>query len=504
MGEMENREWRPPLEEAPLRGLVEEGYRHRQGARCHCAHCRISVHVVATPAPSVCPYCRASLVRTPFEQPPLTPSMADADSQTRYRRLYRKPSPLLVFAAASVGTLLLAWAVFVQVSNVENYWYAPLVNLYSLVAGIFILSRFILAAFYQAPLDAGIEPTVSVIVPCMNEGRDIGRALDQVFASGYPEAKLEVVAVNDGSTDNTLEEMMKAQSRHPNLVVVDFEKNRGLCHGWAVATLMARGEILVCVDSDPFIFPDALRKLVQGFADPAVGGVSGHCDVENAPVNLLTRMQDVRYFFSYKIMKAAESVHGCVSCLPGCFSAYRRVCVLHVLDEWLNAKVWGAYGNFADDRSLTNLVLRDYKILYDDEALATTSAPERWSVYIRQQARWMRSYLREIIRTGRFIWRKHPVPAISWYAMMWLPLVEPFVMLQALLIGPLMAQTFRADYTLGVLSITLVWSLHFLATTGRRWWWGGITFTMSYIAFYSWQIYWALFTLRGRKWGTRG
>lgn len=116
----------------------------------------------------------------------------------------------------------------------------------------------------------------------------------------------------------------------------------------------------------------------------------------------------------------------------------------------------------------------------------------------------MRSYLREIIRTGRFIWRKHPVPAISWYAMMWLPLVEPFVMLQALLIGPLMAQTFRADYTLGVLSITLVWSLHFLATTGRRWWWGGITFTMSYIAFYSWQIYWALFTLRGRKWGTRG
>ena len=476
------------------------------GSRLRCASCAISVHVMATPAPSVCPYCKRKLDRTQTSLPVAEPFPAPgaAEVEARIGKLYSRPNLVLALLIGAVALLLLAWAVFLQLRNADTYYYQPLVSIYSLLAGTFVVSRFLFAAFYSPPPDAGYTPTVTVLVPCMNEEAVIRQTIERIFSAGYPEDRLEVVCVNDGSKDETLREMLKAQTRHPHLVVVDFEKNRGLCHAWGVSMMLARGEFVVCVDSDTFIFPGSLYKLVQGFVDPKVGGISGHCDVENADVNLLTRMQDVRYYFSYKIMKASESIFGTVSCLPGCFSAYRRICVLAVLEDWMNATVMGAHGNYADDRSLTNRILRNYSILYDDTALATTIAPENWRQYTRQQARWMRSYLREILRTGRFIWRKHPVPAISWYAMMWLPLVEPFVMLQALLIGPIRAGEFRADYTLGVLSITLVWSLHFLATTGRRWWWGGITFTMTYIAFYSWQIYWALFTLRGRKWGTRG
>ena len=476
------------------------------GIRLRCSECAISMHVVATPPPTVCPYCKRKLDRTataiPLAEPFPAPDAAEVEA--RIGKLYSRPNVVVALLIGAVALLLLSWAVFLQIRNADNYYYQPLVSIYSLLAGTFVVSRFLFAAFYSPPPDVGYTPSVTVLVPCMNEEAVIRQTIERIFSAGYPQDRLEVVCVNDGSSDDTLREMLKAQTRHPRLVVVDFEKNRGLCHAWGVAMMLARGEFVVCVDSDTFIFPGSLNKLVQGFVDPTVGGISGHCDVENANANLLTRMQDVRYYFSYKIMKASESIFGTVSCLPGCFSAYRRICVLAVLEDWMNATVMGVHGNYADDRSLTNRILKNYNIIYDDTALATTIAPESWKQYTRQQARWMRSYLREIIRTGRFIWRKHPVPAISWYAMMWLTLVEPFVMLQALLIGPLMAQTFRADYTLGVLSITLVWSLHFLATTGRRWWWGGITFTMSYIAFYSWQIYWALFTLRGRKWGTRG
>ena len=200
---------------------------------------------------------------------------------------------------------------------------------------------------------------------------------------------------------------------------------------------------------------------------------------------------------------------GTVSCLPGCFSAYRRVCVLHVLDEWLNAKVMGEYGNFGDDRSLTNLILRDYKVLYHDQALATTIAPDGWKQYARQQARWSRSYLREILKVGRWMWRKHPVPALSWYAMMWMPILEPVVITSALVVAPVMAvlaggSNLAWSYLLGVMAITVVWTLHYWEQTGRRHWWTGFLYTATYMLFFSWQIYWALATVRGRHWGTRG
>ena len=374
---------------------------------CRCETCGVTVHVHGTPPPVVCPYCQQPLESTRSEEPLAAaaefPSMEAA--RERMAKLYRRPPKWLAALIVTVALLMLATAVFMQLRSAGNYFYQPLVSLYSLVAGVFVVSRFLIASMYVSPPDRGYEPTVSVLVPCMNEEGVIRQTIERIFAAGYPDDKLEVVCVNDGSTDGTLAQMLEAQTRHPNLVVVDFQKNRGLVHAWAVGVLLGRGEIVVCVDSDTFIFPGSIQKLVQGFTDPTVGGVSGHCDVENARTNLLTRMQDVRYYFSYKVMKAAESVSGTVSCLPGCFSAYRRVCVLHVLEEWLNAKVMGEYGNFGDDRSLTNLILRDYKILYTDQALATTIAPDSWRQYARQQARWSRSYLREIVKVGRWTMR---------------------------------------------------------------------------------------------------
>ena len=456
--------------------------------QCHCEDCAITVHVHDTPAPVVCPYCKQPLAETAVETP-----LADAvevpvteESLARLAALYKRPPRWLISLISTMAVLMLATAVFMQLRSAGNYFYQPLVSIYSLAAGLFVVSRFLISAMYVAPPDKGFEPSVTVLVPCMNEEGVIEQTLERIFAAGYPQDHLEVICVNDGSTDNTLEVMLATQTRHPNLVVVDFAKNRGLVHAWAVGVLLGRGEVLVCVDSDTFIFPGALQKLVQGFTDPTVGGVSGHCDVENARTNLLTRMQDVRYFFSYKIMKAAESVTGTVSCLPGCFSAYRRVCVLHVLDEWMNATVMGEHGNFGDDRSLTNLIMRDYKILYTDQALATTIAPEDWGQYVRQQARWNRSYLREIVKVGKWMWRKHPVPALSWYAMMWMPIIEPVVITFAVIVAPIAAfmaggANLALPYLIGVMAITLVWTLHFWQKTGRRYWWSGFIFTLTYM-----------------------
>ncbi len=497
---------------------------HARWSRC--PHCLISVSTIETPPPSKCPYCRKPLIQTE-EYRDIADAVAPPSKEevaSRLDAIYHKPAMIVCAILAAIAFFILGWAIFEQLNSVGDFWYkGVLIASYSLLAGLFVISRFIFAGFYQAPRDVGYEPTITVLVPCFNEGEAIRQTIERIFAAGYPIEKLEVICVNDGSKDDSLAHMLAAQTRHPHLVVVNFEKNRGLCHGWGVATFLARGEMMVCVDSDTFVFPGSLHKLMQGFIDPSVGGISGHCDIENADVNLLTRLQDVRYYFSYKIMKAAESVFGCVSCLPGCFSAYRRVCVLAVINDWINATVMGESGNFADDRSLTNLILKDYKVIYDDQALATTICPETWKQYARQQARWERSYLREIWKTSKFIWRKHPIPAISWYAMMWMPIIEPVIIIQALVFLPIAslqntlfiepeapfwwhiseALVTPQTFFLGVMAITTIWSLHFFITTGRKFWWAGYAFTLSYIFFFSWQIYWALYTIKGKAWGTR-
>ncbi len=477
-----------------------------------CNTCGINVFLSTSKEYLLCPYCnqpfntatQSRTIADEFDQEIILPARERAGS------LYNSPRGLSKNIITLIYIALLVAAALMQIQSVDEYIFQPLlITLYSVAIMIFVLSRFIIATRYQPPQESEHRPTLSVFVPCMNEERVIRQTIEQIFAAEYPDERLEVICVNDGSADNTLEEMLNTLTRHPNLIVIDFPQNKGLCHGWAVSTLLATGEIMVCVDSDTFIVPGSLDKLVQGFADPEVGGVSGHCDIENAQQNLLTRMQDVRYFFSYNIMKAAESVSGTVSCLPGCFSAYRRVCVLRILDEWLNSKVMGVSGNYADDRSLTNLILKDYKIIYDNRALATTIAPEGWSIYVRQQARWNRSYLREVFKASKWIWRKRPGAALAWYAMMLLPLIEPLVMLTALLIFPLV--NYLQDgifdgpwsYLLGLATITGAWSLDYYSCTGRKSWWTGFLYTLSYMFFFSWQVYWALLTLTTRKWGTR-
>lgn len=496
----------PPDEETQGRSAswVMTASRPDKGINGYCAQCRLSIRTIVMAAPTVCPFCQGHLEQTTYDVPPPIVTEQDReDAKQTPEPNYRKQHSVIINILAIFGIVLLSLAVFLKLHNLEFYYYQPVVNLYSLSVGAFILSRFLLAAFYVPPADVGYQPTVSVLIACRNEVDSIYRTITRGYSEGYPHDKLDIVVVNDGSTDGTLEEMNRAQSRFPNLTVVDFEENKGKRHGMAVGALLSRSEMLVYVDSDSFLMPGSIHKILQGLADPTVAAVAGHTDVENVRVNMLTKMQDVRYYVSYRVMKAAESLFGAVSCCPGCFSAYRKTCVLNVLDKWLYQRYLGRYATYGDDRGLTNFLLRDYRILYDDEALATTIVPEKWMKYAHQQVRWKRSWIREMVIAGKFMWRKHPVAAISWYAMMILPLLAPLVMLQALFLAPFATGQPSYFYMGGVLVVTLLWTLYYLEKTGRPHWWAGFIFTLTYVFFFSWQGYYALATVRKTTWGTR-
>lgn len=379
---------------------------------------------------------------------------------------------------------------------------------YSTLIIIYIFSRFILSYLHGAPAaDPAYEPSVTFVVPAKNEEDNIFETLWRFKEADYPGDKIEIIAINDGSTDGTLMEMRRAAAliapRVARIEVVNFLKNRGKRHGMAEGVKRASHEIVIFVDSDSFIERDSVRALVKYFKDPHIGAVSGHTDVANHSTNTLTRMQAVRYFVSFRVHKAAESVFGVVTCCPGCFSAYRREHLAGIIDEWLHQKFLGKECTFGDDRSLTNVVIRTHRAVYAPEAKAETVVPETFAKYMRQQQRWKKSWVRETLIAATFVWRKNKLAAFFFYSNLLLTFAAPIVLVHALLWNPVLDAVPPYAYLIGLLLTMLLHGIYYRIYSGSRDWLLPVLGIWFYSFVLIWQLPWALVTLTDSKWGTR-
>ena len=422
------------------------------------------------------------------------------DIKTKFAYWLYNGFPMLLAVLFVLGLINVG---YLKSLNVEFFWYQPLLNFYSILISLFILSRLVLSTFYRPPRDVDHMPTVSVIVACMNEEGSIGRTLDVIYESDYPAELMEVIAVDDGSTDGTLAEMYQVRQRHPDLQIIEFRKNRGKRHGMYAGAHAARGEVLVYIDSDSFVRPDTIYKIVQPFKDREVGAVCGHADVENARANLLTKMQEVRYYVAFRIVKAAESLFSTVSCCSGCLAAYRREYVMPVLDQWVNQRFLGTEATFGDDRALTNWMLKRYRVLYHSDAVCTTIVPEKYGVFFRQQLRWKKSWIRETLIACTFIWRRHPIAAISYYLGALFPFVGPAVVFSAMAMPLITGASYSLVYLYGALLMSWMYCMVYWARYRNGLWIYGIYFTVLYMFVLAWQTYYALMTVHHNHWGTR-
>ena len=423
----------------------------------------------------------------------------DDDLREVVKELYRQRRVkfLLMFLVVLVGIFALKF------TTVQYYWYRPVLNLYSLTVTGYILSRFFLALFYRPPKDIGFEPTVSIVIPVKDDGEMIGQTISRCFESDYPKQKIEMIVINDGSTDNTLAEVYEAQKRFPHLKVIDFAQNRGKRHAMAAAFRMARNEILVCIDSDSLVDRDSVHYIVQGFADPSVGAVCGHAYVLDADNSALTKMQEVRYYIAFKVMKAAEHVFSVVTCCSGCMAAYRKDYVMDVVQSWLDQTWINRPATFGDDRSLTNYMLRKYRVLYDSRAVVETAVPETWMKFFRQQLRWKKSWFRESLIASTFMWYKHPIIATFFYLGILLPLISPLIVISNFVFGPIFSGTLPMYYIIGFGLISLLYCSYYAVGRPNRMWPYGLLFCLVYMGVLAWQTYYAVLTSHKNHWGTR-
>jgi hyaluronan synthase len=408
-------------------------------------------------------------------------------------------------AAYLVGLLVcvvIFKAVFADIVLVD-----PVFGIYGIVVCAYIVSRFLFSTLYRPSRDHGLRPRVAIVMPAFNEEEAIEDSLRSLLELDYPQELLEIVAVNDGSTDATLERMHAVERDAAGRVrVIDLGRNRGKRAAMATGIRATDAEIIAFVDSDSVLEPDALAVLVQGFHDERVGAICGHADVLNLHATWLTKMQGVRYFVAFRVVKASESIFSAVTCCSGCFSAYRRAAILPSLDWWEHQTFLGAESTFGDDRSLTNCVLRDWRVRYESRAISHTIVPETFRQFMTQQVRWKRSWTRESLILASFMWRKNPVAALSAYVGMLLPLIAPIVAVRAVLWMP-MIQGAPAPviYALGVYAMAVAYGLYYVASrpTYSSVWVYGIVFCFFYLAFLLWQTYYAIATARTSSWGTR-
>ena len=382
---------------------------------------------------------------------------------------------------------------------------SPLTVFYTVIVSLYVVSRFAFAAFYQPPEDTGLEPHVAVIVPAFNEGEAVARTIHSVLALDYPADKLEVVVINDGSSDDTWERILTAADEHPPGAVrcIDLGSNQGKRAAMATGMRATTAEIVLFVDSDSMPARMGLRKLVQGFSDPRVGCVAGMTHVRNASTNTLTRMQAARYYISFQLLKKAESVLGTVSCCPGCFSAYRREAILPLINDWEHQRFLGVECTYGDDRALTNRVLKTgWRSLYDSRAEAWTDAPDDYHKFFKQQLRWKKSWSREGPILLSHIWRSHPLALPAVLLATIAGLLSPFVLGWNLIVAPLTTGNFPIVYLLALYLIALAYGLLYRSQRNDGHWLYAIVGTFFYILF-SFQLLWAVARIRDGSWGTR-
>lgn len=412
-------------------------------------------------------------------------------------------SPMLKGIFIGLLVCIVVMVFLFKVASFENLKHDPMWAIYGLVITAFIFTRFLLAWFYRPTHGTGYRPTVAIIVPAYNEP-DIQRTLLACLAVEYPEELIQVVVVDDKSTDDTLMKIMAVWSEHPRLKVIIPPRNGGKRVAMARGIAAVNAEVYVFIDSDSQVAPGAVDTIVQYFADGNVGAVAGHTDVSNLQHNMLTRMQAMQYYIAFRIFKSAEALFGSVMCCPGCFSAYRRSAIVNVVPLWLEQTFLGTPSTFGDDRSLTNFVLqKGWNVLYAPDAVATTNVPEHLRQFLKQQLRWKKSWLREIPRAARAVRHKHPIQVTMFSLSILLPLLAPQVVLRAMVVQPHFLASLPYWYFGGVATIALIYGMFYRMNRPVHRWWQGIFFTLFYTIVLVLQMPYAMATIRDSKWGTR-
>ena len=301
------------------------------------------------------------------------------------------------------------------------------------------------------------RPPVSIVVPAYNEEVGIAATVSSLAASEYP--SFEIVVVDDGSTDGTAG--MVAALDLANVVVLS-QANTGKPGALNAGVAHARHSLIVTVDGDTVFERDTLRWLVEPFADPRVGAVSGNTKVGNRR-GILGRWQHIEYVMGFNLDRRMYDVLGCMPTVPGAAGAFRR--------EVLRDVGGVSDDTLAEDTDLTMAVNRaGWRVVYEERARAWTEAPLTLGGLWRQRYRWSYGTLQSIWKHRGAIWRRDG-GALGRFGL-------PYLLLFQVLL-PVLAP---------VIDVFALYGLLFLDRRLVAAYWGGFTLVQLGLAVYAFRL----------------
>lgn len=265
-------------------------------------------------------------------------------------------------------------------------------------------------------------PTVSVVIPAYNEALTIERTLLSLYDSHYPAAKLEVLVMNDGSTDKTADIVREFRKNHKDRCKIRLinrpNKGKAAVLNYALRRCV-RHSLIMCLDADSYLDKNALRNAAQHFRDRKVVGLSANVNIIEDG-SLLALVQRIEYLMGYH-MKKGQDVMGIDYIIGGIGSVFRKSMLKKVLYYDTNT--------MTEDIDLTMKIFvkkrPEQRIVYASDCIAYTEAVHSFTALFRQRFRWKYGRSQTFLKHSRlfFTREKHYSKRLTWFMM-------PFVLFQ--------------------------------------------------------------------------
>lgn len=231
------------------------------------------------------------------------------------------------------------------------------------------------------------RPFVTILIPCHNEDRVVGTLLERLATNTYPKDRLEIIPIDDASTDGTAAVLAEYAERYPFIKPL-HRPNGGQGKAAALNDALGRaqGEVILTFDADYLPQYDIVEKLVAPFVDPEVGAVQGRVTVFNEDESFVSKLVTLERIGGYRVDQVARDRFGFIPQYGGTVGGFRRD-VLEEFGGWDETML-------AEDTDLTSkTVLRGYKVRYILEAESYEEAVATWRAYWRQRHRWAKGHM---------------------------------------------------------------------------------------------------------------